>query len=294
MSKKQHTDAEGFKHREHVAHEEAKRAVEMAMAGNPVDGSRELLRKDPVTRGPKLFETKCAVCHTYVPPPGLSDTVKFESPKDKVTGKETAKAGDLAGYATEEWIRGLLKEPSDPKYFGRTKLTGMTKWKQRVMKERKNMDEEEIKKQKAEYDVIAKFLPRQDDPKLDPAIREKGLTAFKDNCESCHKLGEPGQSTGPNLTGYGSQAWLRLMLLAPSHPWRYGDRNTMPAFRDFNSVSFDAQKAEVEMYKTDTHTPAIDELSEVDREVLIRWLMHDPRAVFGGTPISGPKAAEKK
>jgi ubiquinol-cytochrome c reductase cytochrome b subunit len=285
-TKESREHAESFQHRNHVAEHEAHRAVNLAMAGNPVDGSRELIRKDPVTRGPKLFETKCAVCHTYVPGDPAKDAVKFDDPK--------AKAGDLANYATEKWIRGLLEKPSDPKYFGRTALTGMTRWRAKVDKERKNMEKEELAKQDAEYDAIAKFLPRQDDPKLDPKVREAGKAAFDDNCATCHKLGEPGQSTGPNLTGYGSQDWLRLMLMAPDNPMRYGERNTMPAFRDLGSVSAEVQKAEIEMYKTEKHTPTIADLSEVDREVLIRWLMHDPRAVFGGTPISGVAKTEKK
>ena len=278
--------AKAFQHRAHEAEKEAERAVNLAMAGNPVDGSRELLRKDPVTRGPKLFEMKCAVCHTYVPADPAKDPVKFNDPK--------AKASDLADYGTEMWIRGLIEKPSDPKYFGRTALNKMVKWRERIEKDRKNMDKDEIAKQDAEYDAIARFLPRQDDPKLDPKIREAGKTAFDDNCATCHMLGEPGQSTGPNLTGYGSQAWLRLMLMAPDNPMRYGDRNTMPAFRDLNSASADVQKADVDMYKTDDHTPTIADLSEVDREVLIRWLTHDPRAVFGGAPIGGVAKTEKK
>jgi ubiquinol-cytochrome c reductase cytochrome b subunit len=293
MTKKQLEAAEAFQHRDHVAHEEAKRAVEMAMAGNPVDGSRELLRKDPVTRGPKLFEAKCAVCHTYVPT-DPDAKVKFDNPN--------ATAGDLAGYGTEKWIRGLLNDPSSPRYFGRTKLEGMTEWRQGIVEARTDMKPDEVKKQEADFDLIARVLPRLDDPKLDKNDREAFLAAFKsenNKCSNCHKLGVPGKSAGPNLTGYGSQDWLRHMIMAPGSQMRYGKRNAMPAFRDFNAVSFDVQKAEVSSYADlikAEHPTTINELSEVDREVLIRWLMRDPRAVFGGTPISGPKAvrAEKK
>ena len=91
------------------------------------------------------------------------------------------------------------------------------------------------------------------------------------------------------------------MIMAPGSPWgAYGKKNAMPAFRDFNSVSIDVQKSEVNLYadliKAENPT-TINELSEVDREVLIRWLTNDHRAVFGGTPISGPVTpirAEKK
>ena len=76
--------------------------IELAMSGNPVDDSRERFsRKDPVTAGPKLFEMRCAVCHTYVPS-DPNAPVKFDSPN--------ATASDLAGYETEKWIRGLLND----------------------------------------------------------------------------------------------------------------------------------------------------------------------------------------
>ena len=35
-----------------------------------------------------------------------------------------------------------------------------------------------------------------------------------------------------DLTGYGDAPWLRLMIMAPNHPKRYGTTNTMPLFRD--------------------------------------------------------------
>ena len=129
------------------------------MTGNPVDGSRELVRKDPKTRGPVLFQKNCATCHTYTP----------TDPKDEVnfvTNAETAKAGDLAGYGTEKWIRGLLEKPSDPKYFGRTKLTGMTKWRTKVDKERKPLE----KTFKA-LDKISDATVEVWSGKLNPAMR---------------------------------------------------------------------------------------------------------------------------
>ena len=36
-------------------------------------------------------------------------------------------------------------------------------------------------------------------------------------------------------------------------------------------------------------SPGIMNLSDVDREILIRWLVNDDRVVFGGQPISGVK-----
>ena len=36
------------------------------------------------------------------------------------------RAGDLAGFGTKEWSRGLLRNPDDPRYFGHTVFTGGT------------------------------------------------------------------------------------------------------------------------------------------------------------------------
>ena len=114
MSEKKLKDAEGFKHREHVAHEEAKRAVELAMSGNPVDGSRELLRKDPVTRGPKLFETKCAVCHTYVPSDPNAPVKSRQSERDgrRRPWPATGRRSGFAACSTILPARATSGEPS--------------------------------------------------------------------------------------------------------------------------------------------------------------------------------------
>src|SRR5262249_43286939 len=47
------------------AEKEASRAVQLASMGIPEEGARYLLRGDPLTRGPKLFEKHCGVCHAY-------------------------------------------------------------------------------------------------------------------------------------------------------------------------------------------------------------------------------------
>jgi ubiquinol-cytochrome c reductase cytochrome b subunit len=296
LSDEDRKKAVSFEHRVHVAHEEAERAVQLASQGIPLEGAREMMRRDPVLRGPKLFETNCASCHTYTPADPKKDPVKFNNPELKY------KAGDLADYASEKWIRGLLTKPSDDAYFGRTHLNdtkhnGMVKWRSKLEKERKGMEKDDIAKQEAEHDLIAKFLAQQGRPvkDRDEKVEKAGLDAFNDNCATCHKMNEPGPSSGPNLTGYGSQEWLRLMIMAPDHVTRYGTRNKMPAFRNFDSIAFDVDKL---LFDDQFNPPDADgkkppprpmmNLPDASREVLIRWLTHDHRAVFGGTEISGP------
>src|SRR5262249_35573162 len=90
----------------------AERAVNLARAGIPSEGAVLLLRRDPQPAGLAKFRQNCGSCHAYGPP-------DEEKPASQPT------ASDLKGFGSEQWILGLLLNPGDPKYFGRTKLTTM-------------------------------------------------------------------------------------------------------------------------------------------------------------------------
>jgi ubiquinol-cytochrome c reductase cytochrome b subunit len=51
-------------------------------------------------------------------------------------------------------------------------------------------------------------------------------------CTDCHQFRQPDDTaTAPDLTGYGSRAWLVEFLRNPKHTRFYGERNDrMPAF----------------------------------------------------------------
>lgn len=53
-------------------------------------------------------------------------------------------------------------------------------------------------------------------------------------CTDCHSFGKKDpDATGPELTGYGSRAWLIRFISNPAHADFYGKRNDrMPAFAD--------------------------------------------------------------
>src|SRR5262249_25591016 len=99
----------------------------------------------------------------------------------------------------------------------------------------------------------------------------------------------------------------RLMMMSPDHPLRYGTRNRMPGFRDLEGPAATVAKDQTKRIKElmlkevaeDDKAAAqrkrdIEEsmrvinLSDIDRELIIRWLLKDDRVVFGGEPISGP------
>lgn len=291
-------------HQDHLHHAEteARRAVQMASMGIPMEGAREMLRKDPLTRGPRKFEANCAGCHSYTPK--VPGGVAFNDPKVKFS------ASDLGEWGTEEWIRELLKDPGAPKFFGRTELKGMVGWRKGLTKDRDKAlakgGEKAVKEIDDEIEDVVKFLAQQAlDPKVreerikkDPAfeaIHKKGLDAFENRkCAGCHHLGDIGGFEGPDLTDYGSQEWIRQMIAAP---YRHYDleKNKMPPFRDFSGPNGALRKLEYdEIYKKvdENGKPnnRIDpiQLSDVDRELIIRWITHDDRAIFGGSLISGP------
>src|SRR5262249_62353431 len=130
---------------------------------------------------------------------------------------------------------GLLKEPDGSHYFGHTQLKTMSNWVARQRRTAKRqMQEAELDKN---FDQIAKWLtghPRELPKDDDRGTFAEGFKAFEETCIQCHtyKGKGGGDSKGPDFTGYGDADWIRQMILSPSHPLRYGDRNRMPAFRD--------------------------------------------------------------
>jgi mono/diheme cytochrome c family protein len=71
---------------------------------------------------------------------------------------------------------------------------------------------------------------------IDEAMAVKGEGVFlRENCLSCHKLGDKGSSmTGPNLAGVGNRhgdpQWYIELLKDPASK----NRSTMPAFDDLS------------------------------------------------------------
>jgi ubiquinol-cytochrome c reductase cytochrome b subunit len=287
--------AQAFQEDLKKAGEQGRRAVQLAMDGIPAEGPLGLVRRDPLTRGKELFGLHCSSCHNY------GEECKSLTPS----------ASDLAGFGTEPWIRDLLRDPGSSRFFGYTKLNEMNRWvKNTRAKFKKKANEGELD---ADFDLIAKWLaghprglPKDGDENSDFA---RGFRAFENHCLECHKYeGEGGSNIpGPDFTGYGDAEWVRLMVMAPNHPGRYGwrNRNTMPAFRDLEGPTAGLTKAEMDRVKemlakevadddaqAEEKRKQIDEahrlvhLSDIDRELIIRWMLKDYRVVFGGEPIT--------
>jgi ubiquinol-cytochrome c reductase cytochrome b subunit len=280
--------AEHFQESVEKAEAKARRAATLAMAGIPEEGARMLLRNDPLTKGHELFQANCAVCHSF----SLQKDDEF-----KAFPKGNPKASDLGDWGSETWVRGLLNNPSDLKFFGNTELKGMKGWRKGVDKERKKMGAKELAEQDADFDTIARLLADQAIPPVQRdneqiARNVRGMEAFKrQECDTCHTLGtEAVGKLAPELTNYGSADWVRFMVMSPGSPARFGKRNEMTAFRNKEGPGSEVALREFiecsKAYNDDFDPSKILQLSDVDRELLVRFMVRDYRVVFGGQPIA--------
>ena len=209
---------------------DAARVRELANSpsGIPVAGAVTLLRNDPFTQGPKIFAAKCASCHRFDGHDGTGVLVK-----------DAQSASDLKGFASREWLAGLL----DPERIGTTNYFGATK--HRSGKMAKFVHEkvaafspekkEQLGKVIAAVSSEAQLKSQHEaDAKGAPLIAEGKQLFGEDgvNCANCHQFYKKDEdATAPDLTGYGSRAWLVRFIGEPGHADFYGERNDrMPAF----------------------------------------------------------------
>jgi len=243
----------------------------VAERGIPPSGAAALLRDDPYTQGPKLFAKNCASCHRFDGHDGLGHkpltthavrtNETWESiaefrfmpvttlrelnprlagplkPDDKIVAQVRPWGPDLKGFASREWLTGLF-DPArvdGPHYFGGTKFKDgkMSKW---VKKNATPEKADDIKKVIIALSAEAKLKSQADADKADAERIKQGRALMVGDmaCTDCHSFGKKDpDATGPDLTGYGSRAWLIRFISNPAHAEFYGKRNDrMPAFAD--------------------------------------------------------------
>jgi ubiquinol-cytochrome c reductase cytochrome b subunit len=196
--------------------------------GIPNEGAATLLRNDPYTQGPKLFARYCASCHRFDGHDGLGRPVKDEQT-----------ASDLRGFATREWLTGLIDPEgiTTASYFGGTKHADgkMVRFVKRDLPKFSAEQKEHLKKVILAVSAEAQLKRQRQLDQRDATLLEEGreLVASEDmRCTECHQFRKPDEdATAPDLTGYGSREWLLAFLRNPSHERFYGKRNDrMPAF----------------------------------------------------------------
>jgi quinol-cytochrome oxidoreductase complex cytochrome b subunit/mono/diheme cytochrome c family protein len=182
-------------------------------------------------------------------------------------------ASDLEGFGSRAWVRGLLANPSDSKYFGKTpNLKGMKKWRKDTKLTPEELDQvADFMAKLAEVEpneAAADWYDRAYDGKLS---EHPGATLFVEDCGKCHVIGEAGLVSdggamdSPDLFAYGSRRWLEAMIDDPAAEHLYGyldDADRMPGFAS--------------------------QLSGNDREVLIRFLEGDYPPAFGSVTPAKP------
>jgi quinol-cytochrome oxidoreductase complex cytochrome b subunit/mono/diheme cytochrome c family protein len=232
------------------AEHNAARAIALVRSpsGVPAAGAVSLLRNDPKVQGPKLFATYCAACHDHVDSAGHG----IKAPQSS--------APNLFGFASRAWLTGLLdpKQVAGPHYFGGTShkagdMVGFVK--DTLAKAGKQETEQVVAALSAEAALKSQAQLDSQDAKLIAAGKKQFAQL---TCTDCHKYydeGEPGLA--PELTGYGSQAWLEGMISRPTHARYYGENNDrMPSFAEYEE-------------------PERNRLSPQDLELLVRWLRGD-------------------
>jgi ubiquinol-cytochrome c reductase cytochrome b subunit len=183
------------------AERRARKALLLARGGVPPEGGLALLDAQPEERGRKLFATRCLECH-------------------RLGGEGRDKAPHLDGYLSREWILGVVAHPSDPRYFGNTKVGGMESF------EKLGAD-----KLAALADFLVSLRDAQGGPATFSPRHDAGRRVFEQaGCADCHPLVPGEQGLGPTLAQYGSRPWLTSLLRDPSSPLYYDGDNGMPVF----------------------------------------------------------------
>lgn len=218
-----------------AAQRDAERVVALAQspAGIPPTGAVTLLRNDAFTQGPKIFAKNCASCHRFDGHDGLGG-----HPKDAQS------ASDLKGFATREWLTGLLnpEKIDTPHYFGGSKLKNgkMVKFVKEDVASFTDEEKKLLAGTVAALSAEARLKSQKHMDQRDEALIEAGTTALisKMGCTDCHKFHDDGEESGPDLTAYGSREWLVAFISNPGHERFYGERNDrMPAFAEEKSLT---------------------------------------------------------
>lgn len=214
-----------------AAERDAHRAIVLAKSpdGIPPTGAVTLLRGDAFTQGPKLFAKNCASCHRYDGHDGLGGL-----PKDPPS------AADLKGFASREWLAGLLDPAkiATPHYFGRSKFKDgkMVKFVREDVASFDDAAKKELQQAVVALSAEARLKSQIAMDKRDEGVIAQGTKALIGvtlSCMDCHKFHEEGEELGtaPDLTAYGSRDWLVAFIANPEHERFYGSRNDrMPAF----------------------------------------------------------------
>ena len=203
----------GLHERAAAAAKQAARARRLAAAnGVPEGGGVAVYTTAPFYVARTAWARECAACH------------EGDDRKGPLIGP---------GWNDRTWIRGLLLDPSHDAYFGRTKL----------VKAEDAMPKTVAKP--ADLDALVEMVYAESGAKdVDAVKAARGQVVFDSDdddgdgedddgsCTACHERTGSEASTGPNLAGRGSPAYLAAFIRNPAEPRFFGARDEMKGFAD--------------------------------------------------------------
>lgn len=160
--------------------------------------------------------------------------------QQEVMSQQTA--ADLAGFGGRDWIRGLLDDPSSPRFFGTMpKLDGMKTWKAGSRLNPEQLDDvADFVAELGSVENGESFFDWYERRYLGNLESHPGHDLFVEDCGQCHLVGSPdfsitegGFMEAPNLFAYGSSDWLTRMIHEPASEDLYGylpEESQMPGF----------------------------------------------------------------
>ncbi len=181
----------------------AKRARTLAKEGVDPRGGNAVYWNDPEYKVKQLFIEHCRHCHAL----------------DGLGGGESP---DLTDYSSRVWLAAVIRNPNDPKFFGKTKHDTMEAY---------GPDKVSDEQLAATVEFVVSLM---NDPTMvvDAALAAKGKALWADEleCSNCHEI-EPGKDNeGPNLVGHGAQPWVERVIRDSTAADLFGKAAQMPKF----------------------------------------------------------------
>lgn len=180
---------------------QAERARKLAREGVVPEGGPAVFWNDPEFKVKQLYIEHCRNCH-------------------ELDGFGGGEAPTLTDYSSRAWLSAVVRNPSDEKFFGKTKHTDMDAY---------GPDKLDDKQLAATVEFLASLT---DDMDADAALAATGKKLWDDelDCSTCHEIEAGKGGDAPNLHGHGTLAWVERVIRDSSQEDLYGKAAQMPKF----------------------------------------------------------------
>lgn len=199
---------EAYDQRRAAIAREAARARRLAKQnGVPSPGGLAVYTTARFHEARRLWAAECAGCH------------EGDDRKAPLLGR---------GHASRAHIRSLLVAPDAPEHFGRSPKIQASEGKMPP-----------VQATAEELDALVETIYAETGAAdVDAAKAARGAELFataeleSGTCANCHERSGAGISSGPDLKGYGTRAYLIGMIGDPGAPHRFGALDDMPRYAD--------------------------------------------------------------